>query len=120
MSELLIPPEEIVEIDTPIGRLRLHFSMGAWMRYQRLTGHSILREPLTSAHLADTERCMVLLECGIRAHHPEVTRNELEQHLTLRDMDRILPALQEAIRATSPVAEVSEEDEGEDPRQAQS
>lgn len=119
MIDPRIPPEEVVEVETPLGTLTLHYGMGAWVRYQRLTGHSILREPWTTAHMEDTERCMILLHCGVRGHHPEISLEDLEQSLTLRDMDRILPRMLDAIRASSPAPQSDEESE-EDPPQAQS
>lgn len=123
MSELepKIPPEELVEVETPLGRLTLHYSMAAWVRYQRTTGHSILREPVTQAHLDDTERWMLILHLGLGTFHPEVSLEDLERTLTLRDVERLRPAVVQAITATSPVLEDEEEEgEEEDPPAARS
>lgn len=114
---------EQVEVDL-LGETRtLHYTMLAWRAYEAKTGHSILRAPVTEEHLKDVPRAMALLWAGLRLHHPDLTLEELDRGLTLRDMDRILPAIREAIQRTSPELSPGEgerEEGSEDPPTAQS
>lgn len=98
----MIPPEELVQIDVRGETYTLHYGMHAWVEFQRVSGFSILRDVLTEADLADTERCMQLLWSGLREHHPELTIDDVEKMVTLRDMEHVRERMRDAIRVTSP------------------
>lgn len=98
---------------------RLEFDLAAFHALEQETGISILGEGITDRHLNSVGPFLAILHAGLRAHHPDVTRGQLER-MKPREVRALRPVLIDALRVVSePASEAPPEEEGEGPPEAQ-
>lgn len=82
--------------------LKIEFSFGAVREFYRESGKNINSGDLKMEDLNDMDLLFMVIKCGLRAHHPEITDEWLENALTMKHRLYYAQIISKAIEATQP------------------